>query len=203
LTAAARGEWELALKAANGQKEPLAMLLRLAAAWQWQSEGEEILWTIVNRYPAEKWAFQALNQVLFVGGRTRPLMMLYTQELKRSPSDLSMKNNLAVTALLLEANELKPHDLAREVYQKEPTNSYYASTYAFSLNRLGKNAEALKVMQSLNAKELEDPSVAGYYGLILKAAGDSAKARAYLEKSAKAPCLPEERKLFDLAQAGK
>ena len=88
-------------------------------------------------------------------------MMLYAQELKRTPSDLAMKNNVAMTALLLEANELKPHDLALEVYQKAPTNSSYASTYAFSLHRLGKSTEALKVLQSLSPGQLENPSVAG------------------------------------------
>src|SRR2546430_6550063 len=49
-----------------------------------------------------------------LGGRTRPLMMLYKQEVKRSPMDLSAKNNLAMTALLLDAQELKPHDRSEE-----------------------------------------------------------------------------------------
>jgi hypothetical protein len=52
---------------------------------------------------------------------------------KKNPADLANKNNLAVTALLLNATELKPHDLAREVYQKSNTNASFASTYAFSL----------------------------------------------------------------------
>ena len=201
LTSAAMGEWELALKLANSQKASLGMLLRLAAAWQWQSEGEEILWSIVNRYPGEKWAFQALTQALFAGGRTRPLMMLYSQELKRSPSDLGIKNNLAVTAFLLDAKELKPHDLAREVYEKASTNAAFASTYAFSLHLQDKNAEALKVMQTLAPKYLEDPAIAGYYGLILKATGDNGKAQAYLNWAFKAPMLPEERKMFERAKA--
>lgn len=202
LTAGAKSEWELCLKAANNQKSSLSMLLRLAASWNWESEGEELLWTIVNRYPDEKWAFQVLNRTLFLNGRTRPLMMLYSQELKRSPTDLAMKNNLAMTALLLEAKELKPHDLAREAYQKAPTNSSYVSTYAFSLYLQGKNSEALKVMQSLKPKDLEDPQVAGYYGLILKATGDKAGAGAYLGWAFRAQMLPEEKKLFEQGGVG-
>ena len=198
----AKAEWELALKAANGQKGSLVMLLRLAAQWNWQSEGEDILWTIVNRYPGEQWAIQALSQALYAGGRTRSLMQLFSQESKRVPSDLSTKNNLAMTALLLDAQELKPYDLAREVYQKSPTNASYVSTYAFSLYLQGKNAEALKVMKTLKPQELQDPSIAGYYGLILKATGDRARARAYLDWTAKARLLPEEKKLFDNAKAG-
>jgi tetratricopeptide (TPR) repeat protein len=202
LSAAAKAEWELALKTANSQKASLVMLLRLAAGWKWLSEGEELLWTIVNRYPDEKWAFQALSQALFAGGRTRPLMMLYSQALKRSHSDLVMKNNLAMTALLLDAQELEPHELAREVYVKAPTNFNFASTYAFSLHLQEKDADALKVFQTLNPKELEDPSIAGYYGLVLKASGSEAKARSYLDWAFKGPMLPEERKLFERAKAG-
>jgi tetratricopeptide (TPR) repeat protein len=199
---AAKAEWDMALKTANGQKASLVMLLRLAAQWGWQSEGEDLLWTIVNQYPGEKWAFVSLNQALFVDGRTRSLMMLYSQQLKRSPSDLSVKNNLAMTALLLDAQELKPHELAREVYEKAPTNADYVSTYAFSLHMQKKDTEALKVIEQLKPRDLENPSIAGYYGLILKATGNGAKAKPYLEWAFKSPLLPEERKLFEKAKAG-
>ncbi len=197
---AAQSEWELALKAADSKPVSLGMLLRLAVAWNWRNEEEEVLSSIVNRYPAERWAFVALSQVLFNGGQTRPLMMLYSQELKRSPTNLGIKNNLAMTALLLEDNELKPHDLAREVYEMAPTNAAFASTYAFSLHRQGKNTDALKIFQTLKAKQLEDPRIAGYYGLVLKATGDTANARIYLDWAFKNPMLPEERKLFERAK---
>ena len=198
----AKAEWERALQATNGQKVGLGMLFRLAAQWNWESEGEDILWTIINRYPDEQWAEQILTQALYAGGRTRSLMQLFSLESQRTPSDLSMKNDLAMTALLLNAQELKPYDLAREVYQKSPTNSSSVSTYAFSLYLQDKNAEALKVIKTLTPGQLQDPAVAGYYGLILKATGDRARARAYLDWSSKARLLPEEKKLFDNARAG-
>ena len=199
---AAKAEWDMALKTANGQKASLVMLLRLAAQWGWQSDAEELLWTIVNQYPGEQWAFRALAQALFAGGRTRPLMMLYSQQVKRSPSDLGARNNLAMTALLLDAQELKPHELAREVYGKAPTNAAYVSTYAFSLHLQKKDAEALKVIEQLKPQELQNPSIAGYYGLILKATGNGAKAKTCFEWASKAKLLPEEHKLFDRAKAG-
>jgi len=198
MAGAAKGEWELALKATGDRKEALVMLLRLAAQWNWQSEGEDILWTIVNRYPDEQWATRALNLALYSGGRTRSLLTLFSQQLKLKPTDLSIKNNLAVTALLLDAPEFKPHDLAREVFQAGPTNAVYASTYAYSLLVQKKNPEALAVLEKLSPKDLESPAIAGYYGLALKATGNAEKAKTYFDLVAKAPLLPEERKLFGL-----
>ena len=202
LTSTSKTEWELAAKAAISRKQSVLMLLQMAAQWHWQGESEELLWTIFNRYPEEKWAVPALSQALYSGGRTRSLMTLYSQLAKAYPSELSTKNNLAMTALLLDAQELKPRDLALEVYQKAPTNSSYASTYAFSLHLQKKDAEALKVMQMLSSKALEDPSIAGYYGLILKATGNPDKAKVYLQWASKAKLLPEEKKLFDSAKTG-
>jgi hypothetical protein len=202
LTASSQAQWEQALKLANGQRASLVMLLRLAAQWNWPGEGEDILWSIVNKYPGEKWAAGALAQALYVGGRTRSLMQLYSQESKRTPSDLAAKNNLAMTALLLDAQELKPQELAREVYEKQPTNSAYASTYAFALHLRTNNAEALKVLEKLNPKDLEKPSIADCYGLVLQATGNAAKARKYFDLSTNALLLPEERRLIEKAKTG-
>jgi predicted Zn-dependent protease len=199
---AAKTEWEQALNSASGQKQSLVMLLRLATQWKWVNEGEDLLRTIVNRFPQEKWAAQALTQTLFAGGQTRSLMQLFKQELDRTPGNLKVKNNLAMTALLLNAKELKPYDLAREVYQQSPTNSSFAATYAFSLYLQGKKADALMVMQQLQPKDLDSPSIAGYYGLILKATGSGSKARVYFDWTSKAALLPEERQLFAQAKAG-
>ena len=202
LTTTARTEWEQALKAANGQKQSLVMLLRLAAQWNRVNDAQDLLWTIVNRYPQEKWATHALTQELFADGQTRSLMQLFKQELNGAPADLTVKNNLATVALLLDARELEPYSLARDVYQQAPTNPAYATTYAFSLYEQGKSADALKVMQQIKPQDLDRPAIAGYYGLILKAAGNGAKARPYLDWSSKATLLPEERKLFAQAKIG-
>lgn len=202
LASASQAEWEVALIEADRQKSTMIALFRLAAQWNWETEGENILWTIVNRYPEEQWASQILGQALYDSGQTRSLMQLYSQESKRTPSDLSLKNNLAMTALLLNEQDMKPYELAKDVYQKSPTNSDYISTYAFSLYLQGKNAEALKVIEKIKPQVLKYPSIAGYYGIILKATGNRAQARSYLDVALKAHLLPEERKLFTQAKAG-
>ena len=110
-----------------------------------------------------------------------------------------MKNNLAFTALLLGAQELKPHELAKEVYTKSPQSPAFAATYAYSLYLQKQSADALKIMQAVAAKDLDNPAVAGYYGLVLKATGNAEKAKIYLRLALKIRLLPEEQALFQQA----
>ena len=202
-------EWDLARNAANPNKERnsaisemnLRKLFVLTTSWKWQSESEQILWTVVNQFPDDQSAATLLAQDLVLSGRTRSLMELFSIQERRNPGNLAFKNNLAMVAMLLGADEVKSYDLSREVYQKDPTNSDYASTYAFTLYRQGKAADALAVLQHLKPDELQSPAIAGYYGLILKADGDTSKAKAYLDLAMKGRLLPEERKLFQDAAA--
>jgi tetratricopeptide (TPR) repeat protein len=192
----AKIEWDKALRAARGSSQCLTMLMGLALQWGWVGEQEELLWTIVDQFPGDQSAFQALARTLYVGGRTRSLLQLYDQAAKRDPASVDDKNNVAFIALLLNAQEFKPHELAREVYNQSPTNSAFASTYALSLLLQKKNAEALKVIEKLDPGELKSPSIACLYGLALQATGNREKAREYLEIASKAPMLPEQLKLI-------
>jgi Flp pilus assembly protein TadD len=195
-------EWQMALNAAGNRKEALVMLFRLATAWNWAGQKEDLLWALIRNYPTEKWATVSLSKSLLVEGRTRSLMALYNQQVNANPSDLSARNNLAMTALLLGAWELRPHDLAREVFRRAPANPAYASTYAFSLHIQKKDDNALKVLEKLTPQQLEDPAVAGYYGVVLRATGKVERAQKYLRLAANARLLPEERKLVEEATAG-
>jgi TPR repeat protein len=129
-------------------------------------------------------------------------MELFSQQAKAHPYDLNIKNDLAVTAMLLGAKEFNPHELALEVFTKAATNPSFASTYAYSLLIQKKAPDALRVMEHLNTLDLEKPSISGYYGVILQGSGDREKARKYLDLAAKSTLLPEERKLFEKARAG-
>jgi tetratricopeptide (TPR) repeat protein len=200
LAAAAEGEWKQALLAAHGQQSMQVMLLRLTAQWSWLSEGEEILRTIVSEHPDAEWARKALGQSLFASGQTRSLMQLCSQQSSRDPSDLVAKNTLAITALLLNAQEMRPAQIALELYQKSPTNASFAATYAISLYLQGKKTEACQVLERLDPQQLESAPVAPCYGLLLEASGDGRKAKKYLDLASKLQMLPEERKLIESAR---
>lgn len=199
-TAGSAAEWEVALKLADAQKVTLIALFKQAAKWGWVNEAEQILWTIVNRYPEEKWASPALQKALALGGRTRPLMQLLNLQARRTPHNLLVLNDLAMTAMLLDAQEIAPFDLAKKVYDESPKTVSFASTYAYSLYLQKKNSEALAVIQKLSPQELNNPSVIGYYGLMLKAGGESAKGISCIQTALnKGFLLPEERKIFEEA----
>jgi cytochrome c-type biogenesis protein CcmH/NrfG len=197
LDSSAKTEWEAALQDASGQKEKLAAFLRLVSYWNLPSEQEQLLWIFVNQFPAERWAPELLARLLYIRGRTQGLLSLFSQLSQANPSDLAIKNNLAITALLLDASQFKPQELAREVYEKAPTNASYASTYAFALLKQKEPNEALKIIQQLKANELEKPSIAAYYAILLQATGHKNEVKKYADLAAKGPLLPEERKLLE------
>jgi len=196
----AKTEWLQALSATGDRLDLLGELLRNLGPWKWHSEEEEVLWDIANHYPNERWVVQALSDRLFAAGNTLSLQRLFSLALQQDQTNLALMNNLASTAILTESWDKKPHELAKEVYDKAPTNAAYATTYALSLMVQKRNADALKVMDKIPAKFLEDPGIALYYGLILKANGGAAKAGKYFDIAAKGRLLPEEQKLLDRAR---
>jgi tetratricopeptide (TPR) repeat protein len=196
----AKAEWLAAMKAAQTRRELLVQLYNTTSGWRWAPEREDVLWAIVNRYPNEQWAVQALTTWLFDEKRTRSLLTLFGQTVQNDSTNMAALNNLAVTALLLEAWEKKPHELAQAAYAKSPTNASFASTYAYSLLVQKKPEAALRTIERLKPEQLAEPSIAAYYGIILTASGHGDKAKNYLDLASKAKLLPEEEKLVEKAR---
>lgn len=194
----ARSQWNEALRATENKLDRLVALQRAMAAWNWLAESEEILWVIVRKYPAERNASLALAELLAARGRTRALMDLMEHESRLQPENLELKNNLAALALLLDANEVKPHEIAKKVYDSAPTNVVYGSTYAYSLYKQNKIKEAFGVLKQYPESQLGQPGVVGYYGLILIANGEQASGKAKIIAALQYRVLPEEEKLFRL-----
>lgn len=196
MDAAAKSEWARTVKATERKQAHLVKLFQLVSTCRWPAEELELLWALVNRFPSEKWAFQALGQRLHSAGQTRQLLSLYQRAAETDPSNLESKNNLAMVALLLNAGDKRPHELAKEIHDKAPANPFYTSTYALSLHLQGKSADGLRVLESLDPKQLQEPSLAAYYAFFLQTTGNTEKAKEYRDLAAKARLLPEERALL-------
>jgi len=74
--------------------------------------------------------------------------------------------------LLLNLNADRGQKVARDVYEKDPKNPAYASTYAFALHVQGDTKKALQVFETLTPEQLHQPEIAAYYGIMLAATGD-------------------------------
>lgn len=196
LATASKTAWSKALKASENRLDRLQMLQRFASRWKWLNELEEVLWQIVNRFPSETQASENLSALLYLTGKTRTLLELFDYELKKKPESLEAMNNFAYVAMLLSPDDERPRRLARTVYEKDPKHPPFAATYAYSLHLQQKTAEALEAMEKLTPEQLENPSIASHYALILVHSGNNQKAKKYITLSAKARLLPEERLLL-------
>ena len=100
------------------------------------------------------------------------------------------------SSLLTHTEEGNPQQAAEALYKEHPENAIVASTYALALYQRGKPDAALAVMSALKPDDLRDPQVAIYYGMLLTAAGQAAKAEEFLQLGAGWQLLPEEKAML-------
>jgi hypothetical protein len=192
----ATAEWLSATRAATGQPRLITLLARLAAEWRWTDEEQELLWILVERHPAERWAATRLSDALFAAGDTRGLNRLYGTLHEQNPENLVAKNNYAGTLLLLTPQSLRGRELARELFQRNPSNAVFASTHSFALHLQGDQAGAVQAFAAVEQRALAQPGIALYYALA-QGTNSPAEARRYLSLAAPGKLLPEERALLD------
>ena len=192
--------WQNAFMASSHHLDRLARLNQLTAAWGWALERKQVLDQVISQFPGETWANDQLTALLYDQGQTQELADLLNQMYSADPSNLRIKNNLA-TILLLEKTDLnRAHRLAQEAYNSSPDNPFFACTYAYSLLLQSRNQEAAKIIGSLKADYLKDPSIAAYYGIVEAQTGNTKAAAPALKVAQTVRLLPEEMQLVHQAQ---
>jgi predicted Zn-dependent protease len=187
--------WKDAVQLASARPELLGTLAQTAAAWGWTNEAESVLWRAAKEFPKERWPIDALQNGYMRLGNTRALYELTRLAREHQPANVFAQNTWTILSLLLNTNLAQAHPMAKQVHERDAKNPAFATTYAYSLHLQGKTAEALKVMESLSPAQLEEPSIAMYYGLFLAASGQAEKAKHFLAKAEQAVLLPEETQL--------
>lgn len=201
--AVATSNWGAAVNETGNRFGAMTMLLGLAKQWNLEPEQEDLLERIVQKFPRDRWAQQALEQSYMAAGNTAALNQLYARLVLLFPDNAEFKNNLAATSLLLNTNLPQACKWAAEVYLQKTNDLFVTSTYAFALHLQGRTKEGLAAMQKLEGRLLEQPSAALYYGLLLKAAGDRDAASRFLKIAGTShQWLPEEKKLLQEATQG-
>ena len=193
----ADGHWRSAISEAGERLGALTALLELANRWDMPRAREDLLRRIVQRFPDARWAQDSLAQIYFQAGNTVGLYQLYLNQLPRSPKNMALKSNLAATALLLKTNLAQAYKWATEIYADAPTNAHVVSTYAYALHLQSRDQEGVAAFQMVKAAELEQRSVALYYGVLISATGKTSEAAPYLQIArTNSQLLPEEKQLL-------
>ena len=196
----ADSNWGAAVTAAGNRFSALTTLLGLAEQWQLPAQKEALLERIVAKFPQEHWAQQALEQSYFNAGKTTELYQLYTRLFSLFPRENGVKNNLVATSLLLKTNLAQTCQWAAEIYAQTTNEPVIASTYAYAQHLQGRDADGLAAMQKLTPAQLQNPSIALYYGLLLAANGKNAEAAPYFQIArTQGQLLPEEQQLLNAA----
>jgi predicted Zn-dependent protease len=160
-------------------------------------EQEDLLWRILREYPDARWAQAGLEQLYFKAGNTAGLYQLYLKQQPYYPTNDLLRNNLAAAALLLKTNLPQARQWASEVYARNTNNPVVVATFAYSLHLQGRDQEGIAAFRKLKPEQLDDPSAALYYGLLLSATGKPDEAAPYLEIArTRGQLLPEERQLL-------
>jgi tetratricopeptide (TPR) repeat protein len=198
----AESDWQAAVGETRDQPRALNSLLELAGQWQMKAAREDLLNRIIKKFPHEHGVQQQLEHLYFAAGDTAKLNNLYALLLESS-DDLALKNNFAATSLLLKTNLPTTFTLAQENYTKNSNDPFIVSTYAYSLYLQGQTQAGLTVLEKLKPEMLKQPSVALYYGVLLKAAGKTNKAETFFKIArTQNNLLPEEKSLLPAAPAG-
>ena len=193
-------QWNEAVSKLDRSSDAVFLLVDMAQKWGWEKEALDLLWFAAKDPQKAPRILSALYNVYAAKGDTQELyrVLLHLQDSR--PDDVAILNNVAQVSLLLNLNRERGYELARQVHAREPQNIDYTSTYAFALYSRGENKKAVEAFANATSAELHRPQIAAYYGIILAAAGDWARAREFLDIGAKANLLPEERALLDRAQ---
>ncbi|HEY0369762.1 MAG TPA: hypothetical protein VGC85_09215 [Chthoniobacterales bacterium] len=194
-------EFAAAQKQASANPQMIATLTETMADWGWQNEAVDMLWLLTKNPETKLTALRTLYERYAKAGDTAGLFRTLSKLTEMNPNDVALQNNYAQVCLLLDTDVDHATKLAAEASAKDPSNAAFRSTYAFALLTKGDVQGALQAMQSLREDQLSDPATATYYGLVLAAAGEKEKARQYLQRSAQAQLLPEEKTLVAKAQS--
>jgi Tetratricopeptide repeat len=193
--------WQSANELSKNDSQRQITLARLATKWQMESQAEQ-LWLVIEKNSAmRREALDNLRRIYRGRSDTTKLYEVLQRLHEISPDEAPITADLARLGLNLEQNVEHSDQLAKEAYDRAPNDVNCAVTYAFSLYRLGRNAEALGIIQNLSPEQLHDPHAAVYAALVLINAGQIDAAKRYIGVAENGAIYPEEKKLLDEAKA--
>jgi lipopolysaccharide biosynthesis regulator YciM len=192
--------WRSAEQFANEQPERELVLARFASKWELDKESEELWLRLAQNPSTRREALEGLRRLYRVKNETAKLYDVLQRLHESSPNETPITADLARLGLNLGQDTERSHQLAKEAYDRAPNEVNCAVTYAFSLSRLGRNADAVAIIESLPPNQLRDPHAAVYVALLLAEASQIEAANKYIAVADDEKIYPEEEKLLDEAK---
>jgi predicted Zn-dependent protease len=192
--------WQAAEELSQGEPQRELTLARLATKWQLEKQSEQ-LWLRIEENPQmRREALDNLRGLYRTKDETDKLYDVLQRLHESSHNEAPITADLARLGLNLEKNAEYSHQLAKEAYDRAPNEINCAVTYAFSLNRLGRNAEALAIIENLPIEQLHDPHAAAYLALLLVDGNQLDAAKEYIAAAQRDKIYREEKKLLEEAK---
>lgn len=189
--------WGSAEQATDEQPARELDLARLASKWNLDKESEQLWLRVAKNPPIRREALDTLRRFYRANNETGKLYEVLQRLHESSPNEAPITADLARLGLNIEQNPERSYDLAKEAYDRAPNEVNCAVTYAFSLDRLGRSAQGLEVIQKLPADQLHDPHAAVYVALLLLDTNQIDAAKEYIAATNDAKIYQEEKKLLD------
>jgi len=140
-------------------------------------------------------ALNALRQLYRAKNEVGKLYQILQRLHESSPNEPPITADLARLGLNIDQNNKQSQDLAKEAYDRAPSEVNCAVTYAFSLYRLGRSAEGLEIIKKLPPDQLHDPHAAVYVALLLVDANQLEAAKEYIDAADDEMIYAEEKKI--------
>jgi Flp pilus assembly protein TadD len=189
--------WQDALRSAKGDPEKKFRLGQLVSSWGWYSKGSQLLWDVANTSPI--WRPSALSELWRNGVLEKnagAMLRVAAERYRDSPKNPGTKNNYAFLLLLLNVDQSRAEELAKEAWTDAPLHPDIVATYAYACYKDGRIEDGIKAMEQLAERYRSDPGIALYYAALLAEEGHSEEAGRYLALSDGSPrLLPEEQAL--------
>jgi len=192
--------WRSAEQLTSEQPEHELALARLASKWDLKNQSEELWQRVAENPPMRREALENLRQLYRAKNETEKLYDILQRLHESSPNEAPITADLARLGLDLEQSTERSHQLAKEAYDRAPNEVNCAVTYAFSLSQLGRNVEAVAIIQKLPPAQLHDQHAALYVALVLAEAKQLDGAQEYIAAAENGEIYPEEKKLLDEAK---
>ncbi|MGC4071998.1 MAG: hypothetical protein QM760_05685 [Nibricoccus sp.] len=192
-----RATWRLVTTTANRPAQ-LTVLEEICERWNWSAERVDILNRIVQRDPTDSNSFTQLSDHYRQNGQTGELARIYALRVEADGATPDDKSRFAYYSLLTNTNVTKAHVFAKQAYETAPDTPFNAKTYAFSLYKQSRHADAWRIIEKLVAMGESGPAQLN----LLRAAitleqGQVSEARSYLNNFDAQTALPEESALAD------